>query len=365
MPVPSTSCQVKVRPKGPCGEYSRLLCPRPQVSGQNNAEARSRRARITLGSSLPTAPKRPIRCVRAASRSLSVVRRTSSISLMKASSTCPPSRSRSATSVWASTSSGFAAAVGAGLVEVDSLGPLEQLGHRETCRRLGVGRVGVDELLVLRHRRVDVTALEGFLGRHVTGIELLLAGLLVHDAVARARLVPSGEPARGELLQHLGDGLTQLLERGELLDQRHRPPLGNQHDQRHGRDLHRLRDLRQRVDVDAAQQEPALELAGQRLDRVGQLHALRRPGRTLEGQQHRRGARSLEHLLEVLLADPDGVRRARLGPAAPSGADESAPWSPDRSTAPGRVKGCWLMAPSCQSAVPLPAGVASPTILTP
>src|SRR4051794_27679050 len=51
-----------------------------------------------------------MRCVRAVSRSASVVRRTTSTSRLNASSTCPPSRSRSATSVWASTSSGFAAA---------------------------------------------------------------------------------------------------------------------------------------------------------------------------------------------------------------------------------------------------------------
>ena len=69
-----------------------------------------------------------------------------------------------------------------------------------------------------------------------------------------------GEAAGGQLLQHLGDRLAQLVERRRVLDQRHRPALGDQHDERHRRDLHRLGDLRRGVDVDAAEQEPALEL---------------------------------------------------------------------------------------------------------
>ena len=63
--------------------------------------------------------------------------------------------------------------------------------------------------------RVDVTALEGVLRRDVARVELLLAGLLVDHAAAGARLVPPGEAAGGQLLQHLGDRLAQLLERGE------------------------------------------------------------------------------------------------------------------------------------------------------
>ena len=58
------------------------------------------------------------------------------------------------------------------------------LGHRQAGGGLGVGRVGVDELLVLRHRRVDVAALERVLRRGVARVELLLAGLLVDHAAA-------------------------------------------------------------------------------------------------------------------------------------------------------------------------------------
>ena len=50
------------------------------------------------------------------------------------------------------------------------------------------------------------------------------------------------------------------------------------HHQRHRRDLHRLGDLRRRVDVDQAGQEPALELAGQRGQVVGELRRSRASG---------------------------------------------------------------------------------------
>ena len=114
--------------------------------------------------------------------------------------------------------------------------------------------------------------------------------LLVDRAGARARLVTPREAARRELLQDLGDRLAQLLEGRGVLDQRHRPALGHQDDQRDRRDLHRLGDLWHGVDVDPAHQEPALELVRQRLQVVRELDALRRAARALEGQQDRRVA---------------------------------------------------------------------------
>ena len=70
------------------------------------------------------------------------------------------------------------------LGEVDPVGALEQPGHREPGGCLGVSGVGRDQLLVLGDRTVDVTALEGVLGRDVPRVELLLAGLLVDLAAA-------------------------------------------------------------------------------------------------------------------------------------------------------------------------------------
>jgi hypothetical protein len=77
--------------------------------------------------------------------------------------------------------------------------------------------------------------------------------------------VPPGEALGGELLEHLVEGGAQLVDRRRVLEQRRRATLGHQRHQRHGRDLHRLRDRRRRVDVDLAQQELALELVGQGL----------------------------------------------------------------------------------------------------
>ena len=63
------------------------------------------------------------------------------------------------------------------------------------------------------------------------------------------------------------------------------------------------------VDVDQPGEEAALELVGQGADVVGEGAALRHPGPRVEHQQDRRRHRRLEHLLEVLLGEVDGVRR--------------------------------------------------------
>ena len=145
---------------------------------QNSADARFCRPRMTRGSSLPTAANRPSRWVRARSRSSPAVRRTSSTSRSNASSTWPPSMSRSATMVWASTSSGLGSGRGPGRLQVDALGALQHLGHRQPGGGLRVGRVGVDELLVLRHRPLDVALAERVLGGGVPRVDLGLLALL-------------------------------------------------------------------------------------------------------------------------------------------------------------------------------------------
>ena len=151
------------------------------------------------------------------------------------------------------------------------------------------------------------------------------------------------KPLGGQLLQHLGDRLAQLVDGRGVLDQRHRPSLGHQHHQRHRGDLHRLGDLRHRVDVDPAEQEPALELVGQRLQVAGELHALGRPARALEGEQDRCAARALEQLLEVLLGHGDGVRRARTRRSGARGGPRTV-----RSLQSGQIdrtwSGKWLLA---------------------
>ena len=240
---------------------------RAALRAQKSAEARACRPRSTRGSSLPTAPNSASRCSRAASRSSPDVRRTSSTSRLNASSTWPPSRSRSATMVWAATSSGVGRRGLAGLLEVDAAGALQHLGHRQPGGRLGVGGVGVDELLVLGDGAVDVVGLEGGLGGGVARVDGGLAPRPRRSAAGCGgpRLVAPGDALGGELLDHLGQGRAQLLERDRVLEQRHRATVDDGHDQRDRRDLHRLGDLRGGVDVDQPDEEAALELPRQRL----------------------------------------------------------------------------------------------------
>ena len=60
---------------------------------------------------------------------------------------------------------------------VDTLRALQHLGHRETAGGLGVGGVGVDELLVLRHGGVEVTRGQRVLRGRVARVDVLLAVL--------------------------------------------------------------------------------------------------------------------------------------------------------------------------------------------
>ena len=74
-----------------------------------------------------------------------------------------------------------------GGVQVDALRALQHLGHRQAGRRLGVGRVGVDQLLVLRHGAVDVVGLERGLRSGVARVGLRLVALVGSSAGAAPR----------------------------------------------------------------------------------------------------------------------------------------------------------------------------------
>ena len=210
----------------------------------------------------------------------------------------------------------------------------------------------------LCHRPLDVALAERVLGRGVPGVDLGLLTLGRDGGAVGSRLVPGGDPLGGDLLHHLGERGAQLVDGQRVLEQRHRPAVEDQHDQRDRRDLHRLSDSRCRVDVDETGQEAALELVRQGAYVVGEGAALRHPGAGVEHQQDRRGHRLLENLLEVLLAEVHGVRRtarATGGRGAGRGTTGRAAGPPaggagrrraDRSIAPGRENGCWLMGTS-------------------
>ena len=85
---PPTAASASASPRWPSAPAGRSPTEaRAWSAAQNNAEARLRRASITLGSSLPTAANSPIRWLRAWSRSAPEVRRTSSTRRRNASST--------------------------------------------------------------------------------------------------------------------------------------------------------------------------------------------------------------------------------------------------------------------------------------
>ena len=197
-----------------------------------------------------------MRCVRARSRSSPDVRRTRSTSRLKASSTCPPSRSRSATRVCASTSSGRAAAAARAACEVDPCGALQHLGHRQAARRLGVGRVGVDQLLVLRdgarrcRRRPARPRRRRTWGRRPAP-RLLRRGRRADSGWCRP--VMPWAVSCWSICVH--GQRPQLVERRGVLEERREPSLEHDGDERHRRHLERLGDLRLGVDVDPAERK--------------------------------------------------------------------------------------------------------------
>ena len=164
--------------------------------------------------------------------------------------------------------------------------------------------------------------------------------------------MPAGDALGGHLLQHLGQRGAQLLE-GDVLEQRHRPAVEDHDDQRDRRDLHGLRDLRGGVDVDEADQEAALELAGQVREVVDDPWRSRAsatasrtpaaPGAVIDASMV---AWMFSSVTCTAYADPGRAeaplrRRDRRGAARRGRAGR---FRADRSIAPGRENGCCVMA---------------------
>ena len=250
---------------------------------------------------------------------------------------------------------------GTGLLQVDALGAVQHLRHREAGRGLRVRRVRVDELRYSATARSTSPSPSACLGRGVPRVDLGLLSRRRDRSAGGPRLVPRGDALGGDLLHHLGEGGPQLVDRQWVLEQRHRPAVEDQHHQRDRGDLHRLSDRRRCVDVD----RPARKRPSNSSDSV-RTSSARVPlsgirVRGVEHQHDRRRHRRLEHLLEVLLGQVHGVRRTAraaggVGGAVPAGGPVEAPVGPpagaagrrraDRSIAPGRENGCWLMGTS-------------------
>ena len=164
--------------------------------------------------------------------------------------------------------------------------------------------------------RLDVAALERVLRRGVARVDLLLAGLLV-DGASGARLVPAGEALRGELLQHLGQGLAQLLDGAVFWNSGIGRPWATSATS--GTDG--ICMAWAICGTASMSTRPSRKRPSNSPDSVcrssASVHALGRAGRALEGQQHRGRARGLEDLLEVLLGHRDGVRRGSAGRGCP------------------------------------------------
>ena len=161
-----------------------------------------------------------------------------------------------------------------GRVEIDPLGALQHLRHRQSGGRLGVGGVRLDQALVLLDRPVDVVVLQRLLGGGVTRVEQVLA-LLTFDHPDVERLVSPADALGGEALRQLveqGPDLVELQQAGDGL--RRGPPVEDHHHEGHLRDLKRLRDRRGGVDVDQTGQEAAVVLVGSGRHVVGHRGAL-------------------------------------------------------------------------------------------
>ena len=113
-------------------------------------------------------------------------------------------------------------------------------------------------------------------------------------------------------------------------------PVEDHHQQRNLGDLQALRDGRCGVDVDQTGQEAPVVRLDRGHDLVGVRRALGHPARRVEHQHDRSGHRRLEHGLEVLLADVEGVRRPACGRRA---GDPAARRRGRRSTEPRQVDG--------------------------
>ena len=278
-----------VRGRGP------LLAAGGARSRQYSRFVSRRRAATTRGSSVPTTSKsstsrsRTARLPSASSFGKSVSRRSN------ASSTCPPERSRSATSSCAARSSGAGCRGVPDLVERLALQAPEQVRLREAGHGEGVARVLGDRGAIGGCRGLEVAALDRVVRllvqrrqrlldglRRAVGGRLLAVGLdAARDAVLRAEL----EELVEDLLDHVVG-----LHAGE---ERHRLAGDDGHDRGDRLRLEGLHELRAAVGVGGGEHEAAVTGAHEpiegRDERAGLL-APRRP----QHDDDRDGARELE-----------------------------------------------------------------------
>ena len=182
------------------------------------------------------------------------MRRTSSISRPKASSTCPLSRSRSAAAVWAATSSGFSAARARTAAGSRSVGASQQLDLAETGLSVQIGRGLVEQRSVGGGRRVEVAALDGLVRLVVARVLRRLFHRLLVD-------LPAAHPAVHAVLcrdpQQLVEETPHLGLGQRALEQRDRLALHDREDRGDALHLERLAEARVGVEVDLGEHPAA------------------------------------------------------------------------------------------------------------
>ena len=118
-----------------------------------------------------------------------------------------------------------------GSIQVNTASTLQDQRHRQSGSRLPISRVGIDKFAIFGHCSIDVSTLQSILGWQIPRIHRLLAGLGID--FTGPRLVATGKSTSSELLQDLGQGITQLCDRRSLLQQWHRTPLSHEYDEWH------------------------------------------------------------------------------------------------------------------------------------
>ena len=298
---------------------------------------RRRRAAATRGSSVPTTSKsstrrsRTARLPSASSFGNSVSRRSN------ASSTCPPERSRSATSSCADRSSGAEAAAFRISSSVLPCRRPQQVRLREARRRRG-SRAGPARSRCgrrmprprsrrARSRRTPPGAAAAAAPRRARpapASRLAVGGDAARDAVLGAELE--------ELVEHLLDHVVGLHAREE----RDRLAGDDGDDRRDRLRLERLHQLRAAVGIGGGEHEPSVASAHESLERRDERGGLLAPGRP-QHDDDRDGARELERASRTP-RHPSRRRCGRRRPARPPAAADPA-WrctSAERSTAPRR-----------------------------
>ena len=237
-----------------------------------------------------------------------------STSRVNASSTWPPSMSRSATMVCASTSSGLAAAAARAALRSTPWVRCSSLAIASPAAASASAGLASTSFWYSATARVDVAARRARPGRRRTAGRRPAPPRPRPPAPAgpSTRLVPAGDALGGQLLTDLVEqrcAAPRVAARPGSAGGR--PAVEEHEQQRHLRDLHRLGDRRRGVDVDQAGEEPALVLARRRSPR-------RRPWLALSGacgvrveDQHDRARSSRPRAApwKFCSVDVDGVRR--------------------------------------------------------